>query len=64
MLDWSKDPPEPIIQSGQTVMYGAGSKSVRKAIEKYQPMLGLAWAHPRIPICSQDWANDLHQPRE
>ncbi len=41
MLDWSKDPPEPIIQSGQTVMYGAGSKSVRAAIEKYQPMLGL-----------------------
>ncbi len=41
MLDWSKDPPEPIIQSGQVVMYGAGSKSVRKAIEKYQPMLGL-----------------------
>ncbi len=41
MLDWSKDPPEPIIRSGQTVMYGAGSKSVRKAIEKYQPMLGL-----------------------
>ncbi len=41
MLDWSKDPPEPIIQGGQTVMYGAGSKSVRKAIEKYQPMLGL-----------------------
>jgi Icc-related predicted phosphoesterase len=41
MLDWSKDPPEPIIRSGQTVMYGAGSKSVRQAIEKYQPMLGL-----------------------
>ena len=41
MLDWSKDPPEPIIQGGQMVMYGAGSKSVRKAIEKYQPMLGL-----------------------
>ena len=41
MLDWSKDPPEPIIQGGQTVLYGAGSKSVRKAIEKYQPMLGL-----------------------
>jgi Icc-related predicted phosphoesterase len=41
MLDWTKDPPEPIIQSGQTVMYGAGSKSVRTAIEKYQPMLGL-----------------------
>ena len=41
MLDWSKDPPEPIIQGGQTVTYGAGSKSVRTAIEKYQPMLGL-----------------------
>jgi uncharacterized protein len=41
VLDWSKDPPEPIIQGGQTVLYGAGSKSVRKAIEKYQPMLGL-----------------------
>jgi Icc-related predicted phosphoesterase len=41
MLDWSTDPPEPIIQGGQTIMYGAGSKSVRKAIEKYQPMLGL-----------------------
>lgn len=41
MLDWTKDPPEPIIQGGQTVMYGAGSKSVRNAIEKYQPMLGL-----------------------
>ena len=41
MLDWSKDPPEPILQSGQVVMYGAGSKSVRNSIEKYQPMLGL-----------------------
>jgi uncharacterized protein len=41
MLDWTKDPPEPIIQGGQTVMYGAGSRSVRYAIEKYQPMLGL-----------------------
>lgn len=41
MLDWDKDPPEPIIQGGQTVMYGAGSKSVRAAIEKYKPMLGL-----------------------
>lgn len=41
MLDWDKDPPEPIIQGGQTIMYGAGSKSVRTAIEKYKPMLGL-----------------------
>jgi Icc-related predicted phosphoesterase len=41
MLDWDKDPPEPIIQSGQMVMKGAGSRSVRDAIEKYKPMLGL-----------------------
>jgi Icc-related predicted phosphoesterase len=40
-LDWTKDPPEAIIQGGQTVMYGAGSRSVRNAIEKYKPMLGL-----------------------
>ncbi|HBG74153.1 MAG: hypothetical protein A2X25_04085 [Chloroflexi bacterium GWB2_49_20] len=41
MLDWDKDPPEPIIQAGQMIMKGAGSKSVRRAIEKYKPMLGL-----------------------
>jgi uncharacterized protein len=41
MLDWSKEPPEPIIKAGQMVMHGAGSKSVRQAIKKYQPMLGL-----------------------
>jgi Icc-related predicted phosphoesterase len=40
-LDWDKDPPEPIIQAGQMVMKGAGSQSVRVAIEKYKPMLGL-----------------------
>jgi Icc-related predicted phosphoesterase len=41
MLDWTKDPPQQIQQGGQPVMYGAGSSSVRIAIEKYQPMLGL-----------------------
>ncbi len=41
MLDWNTDPPQPIIKAGQMVMYGAGSKSVRRAIETYQPMLGL-----------------------
>jgi uncharacterized protein len=40
-LDWSTDPPSPIMASGQMVMAGAGSAAVRKAIEKYQPMLGL-----------------------
>jgi Icc-related predicted phosphoesterase len=41
LLDWSSDPPTPIIKAGQMVMHGAGSNSVRKAIETYQPMLGL-----------------------
>ncbi|MEW6402264.1 MAG: metallophosphoesterase [Chloroflexota bacterium] len=41
MLDWTKDPPTQIVQGGQPIMYGAGSQSVRDAIEKYKPMLGL-----------------------
>jgi Icc-related predicted phosphoesterase len=41
LLDWTKDPPEQIMQGGQPVMHGAGSVSVRNAIEKYKPMLGL-----------------------
>jgi Icc-related predicted phosphoesterase len=40
-LDWSKDPPEQITEGGQVILFGAGSKSVRDAIEKHQPMLGL-----------------------
>lgn len=41
MLDWNTDPPSPIMRGGQIVMHGAGSQAVRKAIETYQPMLGL-----------------------
>jgi len=41
MLDWSKDPPEQILQGGQPILFGAGSRSIREAIEKYKPMLGL-----------------------
>jgi Icc-related predicted phosphoesterase len=40
-LDWSTDPPSPIMSGGQIVMHGAGSQSVRQSIEKHQPMLGL-----------------------
>jgi len=40
-LDWNTDPPSPIMSGGQMVMFGAGSASVRKAIETYKPMLGL-----------------------
>jgi len=40
-LDWTKDPPEQIVEGGQVVLFGAGSAAVREAIEKYQPMLGL-----------------------
>lgn len=41
MLDWTTDPPTPIVKAGQLVMHGAGSLSVRRAIETHQPMLGL-----------------------
>jgi len=40
-LDVTTDPPTPVMSAGQIVFAGAGSPSVRKAIEKYQPMLGL-----------------------
>ncbi len=40
-LDWSTDPPSPIMSGGQMVFAGAGSQAVRTAIEKHQPMLGL-----------------------
>jgi Icc-related predicted phosphoesterase len=40
-LDQSVYPPKPITAGGQIVYFGAGSKSVRSAIEKYQPLLGL-----------------------
>ncbi|MGH2408014.1 MAG: metallophosphoesterase family protein, partial [Candidatus Limnocylindrales bacterium] len=41
MLDWTTDPPAQIVKAGQPVMYGAGSESVRSALERYEPMLGL-----------------------
>jgi uncharacterized protein len=40
-LDWDTDPPSPIMVGGQMVMFGAGSISVRKAIEERQPMLAV-----------------------
>lgn len=40
-LDWNTDPPSQIVRGGQVVLFGAGSRSVRRAIEKHQPLLGL-----------------------
>jgi Icc-related predicted phosphoesterase len=40
-LDWTTDPPSQIVRGGQVLLYGAGSKAVREAIEKHQPMLSL-----------------------
>lgn len=40
-LDDSVYPPKPIIRSGEPVKFGAGSRSVRKAIEERQPLLDL-----------------------
>ncbi len=41
MLDWNTDPPSQIVRGGQLVLFGAGSASVRGAIETHQPLLGL-----------------------
>jgi Icc-related predicted phosphoesterase len=41
LLDWTTDPPTPVVKAGQIVMHSAGSKSVRRAIESHQPLLGL-----------------------
>jgi Icc-related predicted phosphoesterase len=41
MLDWNTDPPAQIVKGGQVVLFGAGSQSVRRAIETHQPVLGL-----------------------
>jgi Icc-related predicted phosphoesterase len=41
MLDTSTDPPTVITSGGEPVMFGAGSPSVRAAIERYQPLLSL-----------------------
>jgi len=40
-LDDSVYPPKPILAGGQPVIFGAGSKSVRDAITKYQPLVSL-----------------------
>jgi Icc-related predicted phosphoesterase len=40
-LDASVWPPAPVIEGGQPVYYGAGSESVRRALEEYQPTVGL-----------------------
>jgi Icc-related predicted phosphoesterase len=40
-LDASVWPPAPVVQGGQPVYYGAGSASVRRALERYQPTVGL-----------------------
>jgi Icc-related predicted phosphoesterase len=40
-VDTSTDPPKLLIQNGNILQYSAGSTSVRSAIEKYQPLVGL-----------------------
>ncbi len=41
MLDWTTDPPSQITRGGSIVLHGAGSRSVRHAIESHQPMAAL-----------------------
>jgi Icc-related predicted phosphoesterase len=40
-LDWSTDPPSPIVVAGVAQSAPAGSTAVRKVIEKYKPLLTL-----------------------
>lgn len=40
-LDWTTDPPAQIVRGGQAVLFGAGSRAVREAIETRQPLLSL-----------------------
>jgi Icc-related predicted phosphoesterase len=40
-LDDSVYPPRPVIKGGQQITIGAGSKSVRQAIERYKPLVDL-----------------------
>src|SRR5919204_333807 len=40
-LDASVWPPAPVIENGQPVSYGAGSRSVADALARYQPTVGL-----------------------
>jgi len=40
-LNSSVWPPAPVVENGQPVMFGAGSRSVREAIEHYHPLISL-----------------------
>ena len=40
-LDATSDPPSPVKDAGRPVYYGAGSRAVREAIRRYQPVIGL-----------------------
>jgi len=60
-LDWSTDPPSPIVIAGVAQSAPAGSTAVRKVIEKYKPLLALT-GHIHE---SRGWSpspHDGHQP--
>ena len=40
-LDWSTDPPTPVVVAGVAQTASVGSTAMRKVIEKYQPLLCL-----------------------
>lgn len=40
-LDSTVWPPAPVVENGQPVIFGAGSRSVREAIERYHPLVSL-----------------------
>jgi Icc-related predicted phosphoesterase len=52
-LDDSVYPPKPVVdRGGQPIMFGAGSAAVRKAIDKYQPLIDLCGhVHESRGVC-------------
>jgi Icc-related predicted phosphoesterase len=52
-LDESVDPPRPYFEGGQPVLFGAGSKAVRAAVEKYKPLADLCGhVHESHGVCN------------
>jgi uncharacterized protein len=51
-LDASVDPPKFVFESGRQVMIGAGSEAVRRAIERYRPLVDLCGhVHESSGVC-------------
>ncbi len=53
---------KPIVKGGAMVMQSVGSEGVRRVLERHQPMLGAARAHPRVARRGPARRHAVHQP--